>query len=273
MHNVRHGTVINIVDEATSYHYVVIFMLADVADPTQVPQNLEPDKCEGWEWHRWSEPLAGPVFKTLAAVRAMGFDPFAKVDASRIIHPPDDRLPPYCCAILCERSSGALLLEARGADAQVAAGQLTCFGGKREAGEEPLACIERELKEELGSGWAENTVSATTVGNKRKSADQGSAGASRLRRAVDLYVDGQLIAYFFEASAPARDTALCFEVGRTGVWMEGHALDVELDAAAPEATCPCLGTSISPWHACVLRAWRRGERRADFVTPPPSACK
>lgn len=30
-------------------HYVTIFMSAQPKDPTQIPQNLEPHKCEGWE--------------------------------------------------------------------------------------------------------------------------------------------------------------------------------------------------------------------------------
>lgn len=30
-------------------HYVTIFMAARPSDPTVMPQNLEPHKCEGWE--------------------------------------------------------------------------------------------------------------------------------------------------------------------------------------------------------------------------------
>ena len=39
------------------------------------------------------------------------------------------------------------------------------------------------------------------------------------KRAVDLYVDGKLIAWFYEAPAPARDAPLVYEAGRSGVWL------------------------------------------------------
>ena len=85
------------------------------------------------------------------------------------------------------------------------------------------------------------------------------------KRAVDLYVDGAPIAWFYEAAAPARDAPLRFEEGRSGVWPEVHsAID---------------HPKLSSWHECVLRAWRRSvpaglgaqHRRgakADFTTPP-----
>ena len=125
---------------------------------------------------------------------------------------------------------GAWLVEARPPDAAVAAGSLTCFGGKREAGEEPRDCVLRECREELG--WQPSGV----------------------ERAVDLFVDGELIAWFFEAPAPARDAPLVLEPGRRAVWIE--------DLVLAEAE----GIQLSPWHACVLRALQAGERRADFVT-------
>lgn len=31
-------------------HYVTIFMAADVDESSQPLQNMEPEKCEGWEW-------------------------------------------------------------------------------------------------------------------------------------------------------------------------------------------------------------------------------
>ena len=118
--------------------------------------------------------------------------------------------------------------------AKVAMGKLTCFGGKREPSEAPLRCVLRECHEELG--WMP---------------------AAAPRRAIDLYVDGELIAWFYVADAPPRDIQppLTFEEGRAGVWL----------APGDEA-----GPRVSDWHACVLLAWRRGETRADFTTPRPA---
>jgi len=38
-------------------HYVTIFMLGtcEAADPVQVPQNMEPEKCLGWKPYSWDE--------------------------------------------------------------------------------------------------------------------------------------------------------------------------------------------------------------------------
>ncbi|KAL3933946.1 MAG: hypothetical protein SGPRY_000056 [Prymnesium sp.] len=96
---------------------------------------------------------------------------------------------PDCCVILCE-ASGTWLLEARPADAAVAPNTLTCFGGKREPGEDPLECVLRECREELG--WVPEDAT----------------------RAIDLYVDGDLIAFFFMATAPPRSAELVLEPGR-----------------------------------------------------------
>ena len=147
-------------------------------------------------------------------------------------------LPPYACAILRCASTGCLLVEERPANARTAAGRLTCFGGKLEPDERAAGCEEaasggllRELREELG--WQP---------------------AEELRRAVDLYVDGELIAWFYVAAAPPLDAQLTFEEGRRGLWAPTEEL-----LADPR---------LSSWHAVVLRAWRAGETRADFATPP-----
>lgn len=38
-------------------HYVTIFMLATckATDPLQIPKNMEPDKCLGWNSYSWDE--------------------------------------------------------------------------------------------------------------------------------------------------------------------------------------------------------------------------
>ena len=89
---------------------------------------------------------------------------------------------PFSCAIL-RRGDDKLLAEVRGADAQAAAGRLTCYGGKRERGESSLECLVRELNEELG--WAPDDIPAEP--------------------ACSLLVDGYLIAHFYEASVDRTD--------------------------------------------------------------------
>ena len=145
----------------------------------------------------------------------------------------DDQLPPYACVILLRVSDQTILLEVRNERAKNAAGKLTCFGGKREDGEHPLSTALRECQEELG--W------------------QPAATERKFRRACDLYVDGKLIAYFYEAEAPDDSVELTFEPGRAGEYM--HALNA------------CTDDRVSPWHRCVFQAWINGHRRADFVSP------
>ena len=57
-------------------------------------------------------------------------------------------LPEYACAIISD-AGGRLLLQLRPPTARHAPGQLTCFGGRREANEDDLQCLRRELGEEL----------------------------------------------------------------------------------------------------------------------------
>jgi rhodanese-related sulfurtransferase/8-oxo-dGTP pyrophosphatase MutT (NUDIX family) len=137
--------------------------------------------------------------------------------------------PPYCCVILHEEATGVLLMEDR-IEATVASGSLCCVGGKREQDELAIECIRREAKEELGITLLED----------------------ELQRTVNLYVDGTLTAYFYVCSAPPRDALLVFETGRSGVWLTPD--DAENNAR------------ISPWHQCVLQAWRKNNVRADFVS-------
>ena len=90
---------------------------------------------------------------------------------------------PFSCAIL--RRGDKFLAEVRGAEAQAAAGRLTCYGGKRERGETSIQCLVRELNEELG--WAPDDIPAEP--------------------ACSLLVDGYLIAHFYEASVDRTDFA------------------------------------------------------------------
>jgi 8-oxo-dGTP pyrophosphatase MutT (NUDIX family) len=143
----------------------------------------------------------------------------------------DRRLPPYCCVILLRNTTAGepaeLFVEQRPAKARVEAGRLTCFGGKREAKENPLDAIKRECLEELS--WV----------------------PSDLVRACDLFVDGKLVAWFYLAAAPPPGTPLRFEPGVEGMWITAAGNDKRL----------------SPWHRAVLSAWHRGEQRVAVVSP------
>jgi 8-oxo-dGTP diphosphatase len=53
-------------------HFVTLLVVARSAIGT--PTNLEPDKCEGWSWFKWSE-LPTPMFTPLKNLVAAGYSP------------------------------------------------------------------------------------------------------------------------------------------------------------------------------------------------------
>ncbi|KAI5080971.1 hypothetical protein GOP47_0004154 [Adiantum capillus-veneris] len=64
--NIRLAGVTNsiLLNEPRPGHYVTIFMRAELCDPSQEPQNCEPDKCDGWQWVEWPV-IPQPVFEPL----------------------------------------------------------------------------------------------------------------------------------------------------------------------------------------------------------------
>ncbi|CAL8994851.1 unnamed protein product [Prunus brigantina] len=57
-------------------HYVTVFMRGVLADgDDQLPQNLEPTKCDGWDWYDWAN-LPEPLFWPLEKMVKSGFNPF-----------------------------------------------------------------------------------------------------------------------------------------------------------------------------------------------------
>ncbi|KAG6713736.1 hypothetical protein I3843_05G153600 [Carya illinoinensis] len=62
-------------EEPKPSHYVTIFMRAFLADPNQAPQNLEPQKCDGWDWYDWDN-LPKPLFRPLEKMVQEGYNPF-----------------------------------------------------------------------------------------------------------------------------------------------------------------------------------------------------
>lgn len=129
-----------------------------------------------------------------------------------------DEWPKYVCAIL-EDAEGRLLLESRPDDARLAAGRLTCFGGRREAGETPEKCLRRELREELN--WEPRTV----------------------EKRVELWVAGDLVAWFYHAVLDAGIDQLRVAQGYKAL----------LIAHSELSSLP-----VSPWHAAALSAWIEG---------------
>ncbi|KAK4762763.1 hypothetical protein SAY87_013901 [Trapa incisa] len=62
-------------EEPMPSHYVTIFMRAILADDDErVPQNLEPNKCDGWDWYNWDN-LPTPLFWPLEKMVISGFNP------------------------------------------------------------------------------------------------------------------------------------------------------------------------------------------------------
>jgi 8-oxo-dGTP pyrophosphatase MutT (NUDIX family) len=135
-----------------------------------------------------------------------------------------DNWPQYVCAIL-EDAEGRLLLESRPDDAHLAAGKLTCFGGLREAGESPEACLRRELREELN--WEPRT----------------------LDQRVELRVAGDLVAWFYHAALDVGIDQLRPAPGHEARFV---------------SRCELATQPVSPWHAAVLRAWLEGKPLVEF---------
>ncbi|KAL1807039.1 hypothetical protein ACET3Z_030107 [Daucus carota] len=65
-----------IVNEPEPAHIVCIFMRGALVDGDQVPENVEPDKCDGWEWCDW-ENLPRPLFSPLEDYVQSGANPFS----------------------------------------------------------------------------------------------------------------------------------------------------------------------------------------------------
>ncbi|KAL4574580.1 hypothetical protein LXL04_021414 [Taraxacum kok-saghyz] len=56
-------------------HIVAVYMRASLSDPDQIPENVEPDKCYGWDWYDWKN-LPQPLFPPLETMLKSEFSPF-----------------------------------------------------------------------------------------------------------------------------------------------------------------------------------------------------
>ncbi|TNM94244.1 hypothetical protein fugu_002420 [Takifugu bimaculatus] len=76
--NVRFASVVNSIKLEEAYHYVTIIMQGDLdRKQSGEPENLEPEKNEGWTWTQWDQfPPEDQLFLPLAGLRRQGFCPF-----------------------------------------------------------------------------------------------------------------------------------------------------------------------------------------------------
>lgn len=63
--NIRKLTFTNDIFEAEQKHYITCFLVADYAEGELV--NLEPEKCEKWDWFEW-DSLPRPLFPTVKSL-------------------------------------------------------------------------------------------------------------------------------------------------------------------------------------------------------------
>ncbi|GFT71164.1 nucleotide triphosphate diphosphatase NUDT15 [Trichonephila clavipes] len=76
--NIKFCHVVNSVVKEHDYHYVTILMKSEV-DETGItePENLEPDKNEGWKWVNWDEiPSEDTLFWALRDFCKKRINPF-----------------------------------------------------------------------------------------------------------------------------------------------------------------------------------------------------
>ncbi|XP_074520810.1 nucleotide triphosphate diphosphatase NUDT15 [Halichoeres trimaculatus] len=76
--NVHFASVVNSIKLEEQYHYVTILMQGELdREQSGEPQNMEPEKCEGWTWTQWDQfPPEDQLFLPLAELRQQGFQPF-----------------------------------------------------------------------------------------------------------------------------------------------------------------------------------------------------
>ncbi|KAK7115847.1 nucleotide triphosphate diphosphatase NUDT15-like [Littorina saxatilis] len=75
---VRFSTVVNAIVPEENYHYITLIVQGYVDKQHMAePSNLEPDKCEGWQWIDWDRFLPyEDLFEPLRLAREQGYSPF-----------------------------------------------------------------------------------------------------------------------------------------------------------------------------------------------------
>lgn len=73
--NVKIETFVNGISRKEKTHYITIFAISDYKSGTV--KNLEPKKCEGWEWFKW-DTLPSPLFLPINLLLQQNFNPFKR---------------------------------------------------------------------------------------------------------------------------------------------------------------------------------------------------
>lgn len=140
-------------------------------------------------------------------------------------------LPQYCCAIISQQEQGqqspTIIMEQRPDSARYAPGRLCCFGGARETHEDPMGCIQRELREELS--WTPSALSHVHT----------------------LHRGQQCIAWFYHCTLDRPLSALSCEAGRSIISVDLQQLHL---------------FSISNWHRLVLDNYLGSIADSDLLT-------
>lgn len=71
--NLKHGPYTEDYFEKENKHYITIFVISDY-ESGEV-KNLEPDRCESWEWYDWND-LPDKLFSPIINLKLTKFDPF-----------------------------------------------------------------------------------------------------------------------------------------------------------------------------------------------------
>nr|XP_020444774.1 nucleotide triphosphate diphosphatase NUDT15-like [Monopterus albus]XP_020447563.1 nucleotide triphosphate diphosphatase NUDT15-like [Monopterus albus]XP_020447564.1 nucleotide triphosphate diphosphatase NUDT15-like [Monopterus albus] len=87
--NVCFASVVNSIRQEEQYHYVTIIMQGELdRKQSGEPENLEPEKNEGWTWTHWDQfPPEEQLFLPLAGLRQQGFHPFRNTETNTETQP------------------------------------------------------------------------------------------------------------------------------------------------------------------------------------------
>lgn len=65
----------NVLSEPKPVQLIAVLLRAVLSGSNQTPINLEPEKCDGWDWYDWDR-LPKPLFPPLETAVLRGINPF-----------------------------------------------------------------------------------------------------------------------------------------------------------------------------------------------------